>query len=158
MQVLFVCSGNICRSPFAEELLRRTLARDGTKGVLVSSAGTLGIRGQPASSHQITVGREHGIDLTAHRSRALGAGFLRKADLVIVMEQAHHHLIEEKWPGELVKVHLLREFESDSGGGRARDVFDPIGHSLEDYRTCAALMARCVENLARQLGAGALAG
>jgi protein-tyrosine-phosphatase len=154
VHVLFVCSGNVCRSPFAEELLRRTLAREGTKGILVSSAGTLGIRGRPASAHTVTVGREHGIDLSSHRSRGLGAGALHKADLVVVMERAHRHLIEEDWPEEAGKVRLMREFEKESGGGGFRDVFDPIGHPLEDYRTCAALLARCVENLARRLRRG----
>jgi protein-tyrosine-phosphatase len=151
VHVLFVCSGNICRSPFTEELLRRTLARVGKKGILVSSAGTLGISGRPASGHSLTVGREHGIDLSSHRSRPLGAGALRKADLVVVMERAHHHLIEEEWPEEATKVRLLREYESGDGAGSPRDLFDPIGHPLEDYRTCASIMARCVENLARRL-------
>lgn len=151
MQVLFVCSGNICRSPFTEELLRRTLARSGTKGILVTSAGTLGIRGRPASRHAVQVGREYGIDLSSHRSRGLSAGFLRKAELVVVMEQAHRHLIEEEWPGEAAKVRLLREYEQEEGTGPVRDVFDPIGRPLEDYRTCATLMSRCVLNLAREL-------
>jgi protein-tyrosine-phosphatase len=149
--VLFVCSGNICRSPFAEELLRRTLAKNGTTGFLVSSAGTLGIQGRPASRHSVKVGREYGLDLTAHRSRGLSAGLLRKSDLVVVMERAHRHLIEQDWPEEASKVRLLRHFEEVAGDGPSRDVFDPIGRPLDDYRACASLVSRCILNLARYL-------
>jgi protein-tyrosine-phosphatase len=153
VQVLFVCSGNICRSPFTEELLRRTLARQGRTGILVTSAGTLGIRGRPASRHAIRVGREYGLDLSSHRSRGLSAGHLRKADLVVVMERSHRHLIEADWPEEVSKVRLLREYEHEDASGPSRDVFDPVGRPLEDYRTCAAVMSRCVLNLAHHLPA-----
>jgi protein-tyrosine-phosphatase len=153
MRVLFVCSGNVCRSPFAEVGLRRELAAAGHRGIAVSSAGTLGLRDRPPSRHAVQVARERGLDVSQHRSRPLHRGALRMADLVIVMELAHRQMIEDRWPEEAGKVRLLREYESPDGMAPARDLFDPIGRPIEDYRTCAAVMERCVRNLARQLGA-----
>jgi hypothetical protein len=70
------------------------------------------------------------------------------------MERAHRHLIEADWPEEASKVRLLREYEREDASGPFRDVFDPVGRPLEDYRTCAALMSRCVLNLVHHLPAG----
>lgn len=151
MQILFVCTGNMCRSPFAEGYLRKVFQETGRRGIAVSSAGTLGLRYRPASRGIIEVAREHGIALEEHRTRPLNGGMLQKADLVVVMEEAHRHQIEEHWPGEAGKVRFLRQFESPEGDAPPRDLFDPMARPLEDYRVCADHMARCVRNLAAHL-------
>src|SRR6185369_6940217 len=87
-RLLFVCSGNTCRSPLAEALAERELGNLGWR-VEVRSAGVSALSGTPASSGSIDVGRRHGLDLTAHRSREVDGALIDWADLILVMSPSH---------------------------------------------------------------------
>lgn len=152
MKILFVCSGNICRSPMAAEYLRHRLGDAALAHVVVDSAGTLGIEGAPASDPAIRVLAEHGIDLSAHRSRGLHGQDLRTADLVVPMAIGHVHEIE-RWAGNSdCEVRLLRAFEQgpDPIGG-APDLPDPIGLDEAFYREGFEIIRTCVEHLILRL-------
>ena len=118
--VLFVCSGNICRSPMAEGLLR-TYAEIRQRPVEVRSAGTLGIREAPADAYAVAVCAEIGVDLGGHRSQALTPELVAWADYVLVMEYAHAAVVRTMMPEVGEKVLLL------GGFGRAMEIADPIG-------------------------------
>ena len=130
MHILFVCTGNTCRSPTAEALLRRALAERGATGVTVGSAGTGAWDGSPASEGAYLVGLEKGLDLSGHRARLLTRELIRSADLILTMS-AHHRdrVIDE---GGLGKVHLLGTYAGKKGEDAA--VNDPYGASLDEYR------------------------
>ncbi len=148
MKILFVCSGNICRSAMAAEYARRRLASSGLSHVLVDSAGTLGIEGAPASDEAIEVLRDDGLDLTRHRSRGIGAHDLRTADLVIVMTVGHLEELDLRFPPGAAKRYLLRAFEPEpSPRGGAPDLDDPIGEPIETYREAFAVIRTCVDHL-----------
>ncbi len=85
MKILFVCSGNTCRSPLAEAVLKRMAEDAGRGDIEVSSAGTQAWDGSPASDGSMLVGMERGLELSAHRSRQLTTEMLEEADIVIVM-------------------------------------------------------------------------
>jgi len=144
---LFLCTGNICRSPLAEVLLRARLEADGIKA-RVHSAGVLE-PGLPAHSHGISVAAQRGLDLTAHRSRLMTAPMLMEADLVLGMAREHVReaavLAMEAWP----RIFTLKEFvrRGESLGIRA------VGDSLESWlalvhagRTAAELSGTAPED------------
>ena len=144
--ILVICSGNICRSPFAEGYLRLRLAQRGGQHVQVRSAGTLGIVGSRASSHSIALAQEAGFDLTEHRSQAVTFDAVDEAAIILVMEEAHRRELTRLFPEEAERVHLLSEFHpSVSDAARAPDIFDPIGQPVEDYRRCFALVRDCID-------------
>ncbi len=144
--VLVVCSGNICRSPFAEGYLRMKWAQRDQPEIQVQSAGTLGIVGSPASSDTLVLAKEVGFDLSEHRSRAVTLDVVDEAACILVMENAHRRELIRLFPETAERVHLLSEFHpSVSDPARAPDVFDPIGLPLEDYRRCYALIRDCIE-------------
>ena len=144
--ILVICSGNICRSPFAEGYLRRRLAQQGRQDVQVQSAGTLGIVGSPASSDSIALAEEAGFDLSEHRSRAVTFDAVDEAGLILVMEEAHRRELTRLFPEKAGRVHLLSEFHpSVSDPARAPDISDPIGLPIEDYRRCFALVRDCID-------------
>jgi protein-tyrosine phosphatase len=131
MHIVFVCTGNTCRSPMAEGLLRDALAARGIDHVTVASAGTGAWEGAPASEGAYLVGLEHGLDLSEHRARLLSREMVREADLVLVM--SGHHLARVAELGGEQKVHLLGSY---AGRDAERcEVTDPFGADLASYRT-----------------------
>ena len=131
-RILFVCTGNTCRSPLAAVALRAELGPDAEQVELVS-AGTAATPGQPASEGSQRVAAADGFDLSAHRSRSLTPELARSADLVFVMSPAHRAAVESMGvPRE--QVHVLSEWPAP--GEPELPVFDPFGASFEAYEEC----------------------
>lgn len=151
MEVLFVCSGNIIRSPLAAGLLKKILADIGVKTVIVSSAGTLGLEGLPADREAIRIARERGYELREHRSRGLSARDVERADLILVMETSHLRTVGAIEPSAAPRTKLLTEFEAGGEGSEAFEVIDPIGGSRAVFLECFEVIDRCVVNLAFDL-------
>jgi protein-tyrosine-phosphatase len=131
MHILLVCTGNTCRSPIAEGLLREALAARGIDQVTVASAGTGAWEGAPVSEGAYLVGLEHGLDLSVHCARLLTRELVREADLVLTM--SGHHLARVAELGGEHKVHLLGAYAGRDPG--RLEVTDPFGGDLAGYRT-----------------------
>ena len=131
MHIVFVCTGNTCRSPMAEALLRQALAARGIDSATVGSGGTGAWDGAPVSEGAYLVGLEHGLDLSEHRARLLTREMVREADLVLTM--SGHHLARVAELGGEHKAHLLGAY---AGRDPAHaEVTDPFGSDLASYRT-----------------------
>ena len=128
-EILFVCTGNICRSPMAEYLLRREL--DGTCGWRTSSAGLAAMANLPASLNAVAVMAEKGIDLSPHRSRQLTRELVDAATVCVVMTGYQKTQIASLWPEAAGKVFLLTSFDVS---GVMSDIEDPIGQPAAAYR------------------------
>ena len=152
MKVLFVCSGNICRSPMAAEYFRQRAANSGLSHVVVDSAGTLGIEGAPASEEAIRAMAEIGVDLSGHRSKGLSDALLRTTDLVVVMTRDHLEYLAKHHPDGEDRRMLLRAFEQGPHPDPdARGLRDPIGRPVEFYRELLPVITRCVDHLVLHL-------
>jgi len=152
MKVLFVCSGNICRSPMAAGYLRHRAARDGLPHVVVESAGTLDIEGAPASNEAIAVAAAYGVDLRDHRSRGLGRADVLAADLIVVAALEHLDAIDRRFPEAAARPLLIRAFEEGPNpAAGAPDLEDPIGCDRRTYERCFATIRRCVDQLVLHL-------
>jgi len=131
--VLFVCTGNVCRSPMAEGLLRNALK--GSNRIRVVSAGVGAIDGQAPSSHAVQALLELGIDISRQRSRMLTGELVGLADYIFGMTHGHVDAINLLYPQAADKTFLLREFD-ETLDVFEKDISDPIGGSYEVYREC----------------------
>ena len=128
--ILFVCTGNICRSPMAEYMLASRLS-DKTDWD-VRSAGVFAGNGMVASRLSVETLDEIGIDMRSHRSRALGRELVDWASVVVVMTGSHRDQISTLFPDAMEKVFLLKSFDPECRSG---DVEDPIGLPIGVYRS-----------------------
>ena len=150
LRFLFVCTGNTCRSPMAEGIFRKYLAEklqcnvDGLDkmGYKMSSAGIIGSVGYPATAEAVTACAAKGVDIKAHRNKALSRELIERSDIIFAMEQIHRDRVILLDPNAANRCLLLA---ADTG------VPDPIGQPQQSYDKCAKLIERAVQKRISEL-------
>ncbi len=128
MNILFVCTGNTCRSPMAAAIMEK-MAVENDLDVLIESAGLFANVGGKASENAVKVLDEMGIDLTFHQTKPITEELIEKSDLILTMTEAHKELLK---PIAGNDVYTLKEY-----GGGSGDISDPYGGDIEEYRETA---------------------
>src|SRR6266699_6600692 len=146
--ILFVCTGNVCRSPMAEGIFRQATRGRGNYRLL--SAGLGALEGQPPSSYAVQAVKELGIDISDRRSRALTPEMVHQADYIFGMTHSHIDTVMLLYPQAAEKTFLLREFD-ETLDLFEKDISDPIGGSYDVYLSCRDQIEQGIVSLLRFL-------
>ena len=135
--ILFVCTGNICRSPTAEAVLADAAARAAT-ALRVASAGTHGYHvGEPADDRAVATAAAHGIDMASHRAQAVGAQDFHDYDLIVALDRGHLRWLEARAPADArAEIRLFMDFAGATGS----DVPDPYYGDDRDFEKMMQLI------------------
>ena len=140
-RILFVCTGNICRSPMAAELFRAHAAKMGdAEKYRVESAGTWGMNGQAASANAQIVMQQRGLSLSNHVARTVDREMVEQADLILVMTRSHRDALGAEFPANRKKFHLMSELL-----GVEYDISDPYGKPMDAYEICATDLSEMID-------------
>lgn len=142
-KILFVCTGNTCRSPMAAAVLRDIIRQAGkTAEAAAASAGLTATDGEPAAENAILAARSLGMDLEAHRARRLTAAMVQEADVVLTMTAKHRDAILAVMPEAADKVAVFTVYAGFNG-----DITDPFGGDLVRYTQCLQDMRQCMQGV-----------
>ncbi|MDD6308306.1 MAG: low molecular weight protein arginine phosphatase [Clostridia bacterium] len=136
MRVLFVCTGNTCRSPMAAALLRSKTRHE------ADSAGLSVFCGAPASENAVLAMRKYNIDISSHLSKPVTPALLSWADLILTMTTAHKAYLLARYPDVSAKTKTILEYVGKTG-----DIIDPYGGDLSDYEACASALCALIEEM-----------
>ncbi len=130
--IIFICTGNICRSPMAEGILKHRCREKGRNDLVVSSMGIQGLTDSPAFDFARDVCAEKGIDISSHIARTIVGEELQETDLVLCMETVHRKFLQTFFPWHRNKIFLLGAWPKEKA--RKSAIKDPMGGSIEDFR------------------------
>lgn len=155
IRILFVCTGNTCRSSMAEGLFNKLILEDEVlrNKIEVSSAGVAALNGDCASENAIKVlQKEYEVDLNKHRARLLTEDILESSDIILTMSYSHYQYIISSFPRHAKRVFVLKEFINDNNKGcnpfeYSIDICDPFGGDEEVYKKCSMDIKKALEGL-----------
>lgn len=141
ISLLSICTGNICRSPMSEGILKRLF--EGAAHIAVSSAGTHALAGNQAATFAVIAASEHGVDISGHRARQLDRDLIIGSSIILCMEPGQVEWVIEKAPETFDRVFNLADFSSSR---KMEYIPDPYGCSLREFRSCFFDISVCLRN------------
>ena len=146
--ILVVCTGNICRSPMAEGVLKEAFRAHGLDHIRIQSTGTFGWDTEPPTPQAVQAGKETGLDISDLRSCAIHGDMVDEADLILAMEESHLETIRDWFKPEAAKLRLLGDFHPEKPG---MEIPDPYRKSVRRYRDVLDRIRQCTGGLVRHL-------
>lgn len=147
MKIMFICTGNICRSAMAHKMLEKR-AKEENKNIEVYSCGVYAENGDVPTYEGVEVMREYGIDLSKHRATHIRNSNIKEIDVILCATNSHKNNVIEMYPELKEKVLTMKEYAGYKG---ELDIKDPWGYGIETYRMCASEIEDCINRIINKL-------
>lgn len=148
MKIMFICTGNICRSAMAHRLLEKKLEEIGNKDVEVYSCGVFAEDGDKADYYAIEVMKEYEVEMKSHQATNIRRAPMKEMDLILCATVSHKYSVEQLYPSLKEKIYTMKEYIGET---KELDIADPWGYDITTFRFCAATIDRCLEKIIEKL-------
>lgn len=149
MKIMFICTGNICRSAMAHWMLKKKLEENNIQNVEVYSSGVYAMKNDISTDEAIEVMEEYGVDLKKHRATPVQNSNINDMDLILCMTTSHKQSLNHMYPNLKDKIYTLKEYVGDNEKGI--EIKDPWGYGMTVYRFCAAEIDTCLDKLIEKI-------
>ena len=144
MNIMFICTGNICRSAMADGMMKK-LIKENNIDAQVYSCGVYAETGDYATYNAIEVASEYGADISSHRATNIRDSKIKEMDLILCATVSHKQSVLYLYPGLQGKVFTMKEYAKLDKDGQDMDIKDPWGYDEFVYRKCASEIEDCLE-------------
>lgn len=150
MKIMFICTGNICRSAMADGLAKKII-KDKNLNIEVYSAGIFATTGEHASYNSIAIMKEYDVNIALHKATAIEESNIEEMDLILCATKSHKAEIQARYNNLKDKVFTMKEYAGVDNNGTDIDIKDPWGYNLNTYRVCAAEISICVDKIIEKI-------
>lgn len=150
MNIMFVCTGNTCRSAMAEGLAKKEI-KDKNLDINVSSSGIFAMKGEHASFNSVAIMKEYDVDIVTHTATPIEESKIEEMDYIFCATYGHKSQVIAKYPELEDKVYTMKEYASLSKDGEEMNISDPWGFDINTFRMCAAEISLCVDKIIEKL-------
>jgi len=150
MKILFVCTGNICRSAMAEGLARK-IAKENNLDMEIYSAGIFAMKGDHASYNSVAIMKEYDVDIVTHVATPIEEADVEDMDLILCATSSHKAQVIMRYPSVKGRAYTMKEFAGVDEDGKDLDIKDPWGYDMNTYRLCAAEISFCMDKIMERL-------
>ncbi len=148
MKIMFICTGNICRSAMAHKLMQKKLKDNEVKGIDVYSCGIFAENGDASTYNAIEVTKEYDVDLKSHKATNIRDSKIDEMDLILCATMSHKYSVIQMYPSLANKIYTLKEYVDEN---KDLDIKDPWGYDIEIYRFCIAEIDRLLDKLIEKI-------
>lgn len=153
MKIMFICTGNICRSAMAHGLLEKRLAEKKINNVSVYSCGIQAAIGDTPTYEARTVMEEYDVDISKHKATNIRYSNIKQMDLILCATVSHKMAVIEMYPELKTKVYTMKEYVNyEREYHHPLNIKDPWGYDIDTYRSCASEIDECIELLIKKIG------
>lgn len=146
MKIVFVCTGNTCRSAMADGLAKK-IVKEKQLNIEIYSAGIYAMKGEHASYNSVAIMKEYDVDIVTHTATPIEDINIKEMDLILCATRKHKMQIVSKYPELAEKTYTMKEYAGYDKDGADVDIQDPWGYELNTYRICAAEISYCVDKI-----------
>lgn len=151
MKIMFICTGNICRSAMAHKLLEKKLVDANRNDIQVFSCGTFAEDGEKSTYSALEVMKEYEVDLSSHEATNIANSALLDMDLILCATTSHKNFVLQQYPNLKDKVYTMKEYVNFDQNQQDVDIRDPWGYDIEIYRFCVAEIEQCLDKLLQKI-------
>ncbi len=150
MKIMFICTGNTCRSAMADGLAKK-LIKEKNLDIEVFSSGTYALTGEHASFNSIAIMKEYDVDIVTHTATSIDESNIKEMDYILCATNNHKIEVITRYNELKDKVYTMKEFAELDQDGKDMDIKDPWGYDLNTFRMCAAEVSLCIDKIIKKL-------